>query len=46
MELINGYPPAMRESIAMVERTRPARLMQLSGVESRGAEGPASGLPP
>lgn len=26
MELINGYPPAMRESIAMVERTRPARL--------------------
>lgn len=26
MELINGYPPAMRESIALVERSRPARL--------------------
>jgi succinate dehydrogenase/fumarate reductase flavoprotein subunit len=26
MELINGYPPSMRESIALVERSRPARL--------------------
>ncbi len=28
MELIDGYPASMRESIAMVERTRPARLGQ------------------
>ena len=26
MELIDGYPESMRESIALVERTRPARL--------------------
>jgi succinate dehydrogenase/fumarate reductase flavoprotein subunit len=26
MELINGYPPAMRESIKLVERSRQARL--------------------
>jgi succinate dehydrogenase/fumarate reductase flavoprotein subunit len=26
MELIDGYPPALRASIAMVERTRPERL--------------------
>jgi len=26
MELMNGYPASMRESIALVERTRPARL--------------------
>lgn len=26
MELIDGYPPAMRASIALVEQTRPARL--------------------
>ena len=26
MELIDGYPEAMRQSIALVERTRPARL--------------------